>query len=288
MNPTITRILVSALASFATALPLALAQTQELHPAPLLLDMVHHNPGEARYETKYEDPAVIRAMGNNGKVYFLFDSPMLAVDRESIDPDIFPKGSPGRVWVDAKAAQIDAQHAACAATGVKIYAMSDLVLFPKTLVEKHQLAKTFGDPRHPETQKYLRLLIGQMFQRFPKLDGLVVRIGQWEEIVRLAGEIRFREAATTESVVTSARYGLCLYRIYRAAFHLASEGTLGDKTRIRTLLSDYDRAWEDYRNLAKEHPECATLYREQGSPWGPKPGIDEFIQGYRKAVGTFQ
>ena len=34
-----------------------------------------------------------------GKVFVLFDSPMFAINGESVDPDILPKGSPGREWV---------------------------------------------------------------------------------------------------------------------------------------------------------------------------------------------
>jgi hypothetical protein len=140
--------------------------------------MVHHNPGEPPYETKYESPGVIRAMGFGGKVYHLFDSPMLAVNWEAVDPDIFPKDSAARAWVDAKAARIDAQHAACATAGVGIYAMSDLVLFPRRLVEKYNLGREMGNPLNPSTAHFLRLLVAQMFDRFPLLDGLVVRIGE--------------------------------------------------------------------------------------------------------------
>ena len=38
-------------------------------PVKYRLDMVHHIPGAARYETKYEDPAVIAEMGYNGTIY---------------------------------------------------------------------------------------------------------------------------------------------------------------------------------------------------------------------------
>ncbi len=170
-----------ALALYVALLPMTLTAAGAdiaARSTPLILDMVHHNPGEQRYESRYEDPRVIKEMGYNGKVYFLFDSPTLAINWESVDPDIFPKGSPGRVWVDAKATQIDAEQAACKAAGIKVYAMSDLVLFPKTLVAKYGMEKTFGDPRDPQTNKFLRAMIAQMFERFTNFDGLVVRIGE--------------------------------------------------------------------------------------------------------------
>ena len=332
----------------------------QVRAAPtLLLDMVHHNPGESRYETPYEDPQVIRAMGDNGKVFFLFGSPLLAVNWESADPEIFPQGSPGRTWIDAKAMQLDARHAACKSAGLKVYAMSDLILLPKRLVEKFHLAETFGDPRQPETQKYLRLLIVQMFDRFPQLDGLVVRIGETylhdaphhvgaiknktsanetiippmqllrEEVcVRRGKEVIFRtwlsfdtkletyevvsaavephanlvisikhcegdfhRANLFSKVLGAGRHrqiievqcareseGKGAYRIYRANVQLAHANSAGDQQRIAAWLADYDQAWVAFRRLPQEHPSCATLYQEKGTPWGPKPGVDELIR----------
>lgn len=157
----------------------SLSFTAATEPAkPLVLDMVHHNPGEPLTSSRYEDPQVIKEMGYNGKVYFLFDSPTIGIDWETVDPSIFPKGSPGRDWVNKKAARIDAQHAACKAAGIKIYAMSDMILFPKPLIEKYGMEKTFGDPSDPQTQKFLREMVRQVFERFPNFDGLVVRIGE--------------------------------------------------------------------------------------------------------------
>jgi len=153
-----------------------LAQNQK--SKPLVLDMVHHNPGETPYKSKYNDPAVIKEMGYNGKVYFLFESPALAINWESVDPDILPKGSEEREWVDAKAAQIKVMHAKSKAEGIAIYAMSDLVLFPKRLIEKYKIEDTFGDPNNPLTEKFIRAQINEMFDQFPDLEGLVVRIGE--------------------------------------------------------------------------------------------------------------
>ncbi|MGD9418386.1 MAG: hypothetical protein Q7R22_005535 [Verrucomicrobiota bacterium JB025] len=146
--------------------------------APLILDMVHHNPGEAPYDSAYVDPAVIKEMGYNGKVYFFFESPSLAINWESVDPSILPVGSDERSWVDAKAAEIRTMHAACRAEGLTIFAQSDLMLFPKRLIQRYGMEKTFGDPKHPLTQKMLRAQIDEIFEQFPLLDGLVVRIGE--------------------------------------------------------------------------------------------------------------
>lgn len=153
-------------------------KAQVKNNAPLILDMVHHNPGEIPYKTVYNDPAVIKEMGYNGKVYFLFESPALAINWESVDVDILPKGSEERKWVDDKALQIKKMHAASKAQGMAIYAMSDLVLFPKRLIKKYKIESTFGNPNNVQTEKFIRAQINEMFDQFSDLDGLVVRIGE--------------------------------------------------------------------------------------------------------------
>ncbi|MEO9474009.1 MAG: hypothetical protein ABJG41_00680 [Cyclobacteriaceae bacterium] len=154
------------------------AKTQDTNNSPLVLDMVHHNPGEEPYTTSFNKPEFSKKIGYNGKVYFLFESPALAINWESLSSDILPKGSEDREWVDAKAAQIRQMHIACREQNMDIYAMSDLVLFPKCLIEKYNIAETFGNPQDSLTQRLLRIQIAEIFDQFPDLNGLVVRIGE--------------------------------------------------------------------------------------------------------------
>ncbi|MEO0054961.1 MAG: hypothetical protein RLZZ50_908 [Verrucomicrobiota bacterium] len=178
----------------ACALPAISIAAEPAPPRPLILDMVHHNPGEARYETKFETPALLAEMGFNGRVLQLFDSPTLAIDWSHYDPDIFPAGSPGRAWVDEKAAFIDRELAANRGAGIATYAMGDLVLLPKALVKKHNADDTFGDPRHPQTREFVRAMIDGVFKRFPDFDGIIVRIGETylHDAPYHAGKIRNR------------------------------------------------------------------------------------------------
>jgi len=142
------------------------------------MDMVHNNPGDAMYVSKFNDPKVIKKMGFNSKSYFLFDSPMLAINWDGLDPTILPKGSADRIWVDKKAHRLDSMYTACKKNGIDVYAMSDLVLFPKRLIEKYGIEKTFGNPLDTLTERLLRYQLHQMFVQFPQMDGIVVRIGE--------------------------------------------------------------------------------------------------------------
>ena len=144
----------------------------------LILDMVHHNPGEPHYKTAFNDPSYLKEAGYNGKVYYLFESPTLAITWNTLCKDVFPQGSPEREWLEDKVATIKKQQAACHAAGVSAYAMADLICFPKRMVEKEDIEKIFDDPTNPKTQELLRVQIDEMFAQFPNFDGLVVRIGE--------------------------------------------------------------------------------------------------------------
>ena len=143
-----------------------------------IVDMVHNNPGEKPYQTKFNDPAVLKTLGYDSKTFFIFLSPQLAVNWDAVDPDIMPMGSEDRKWVDAKAAEIHQLYGQMKKQGMKVYCMSDLILFPKRLIAKYGMEQTFNDPQNPQTEKYLRILIDEMFRQFPELDGIFVRIGE--------------------------------------------------------------------------------------------------------------
>lgn len=224
---------------------LAMPVLAEAQNASLILDMVHHNPGEPLYDSAYEDPSVIKTMGYNGKVYFLFDSPTLAINWESVDPDILPEGSKERQWVDAKAARIHAQQKSCKDAGILPFAQADLILFPKRLIEKYGIQKTFGDINQPLTQKLLRAQVAEIFEQFPLTEGLVVRIGETylHDAPYHKGHIRGK-GNTGETVIPLAntlREEICVKRNKMLIF--------------RTWLAfDKDRRYKRVSDGVKPHP----------------------------------
>jgi hypothetical protein len=145
---------------------------------PYNMDMVHHNPGEVRFVTNYDKPEVIKEVGAKGKVFYLFDSGVLGVNWESFDPAALPVGSADRTWIDAKAAETTQRYNAAKAAGLEVYCMSDLLLFPKKLLEKYGMTTRFKDINDTLTQRLLREELRMMFRDFPQLDGIVVRIGE--------------------------------------------------------------------------------------------------------------
>lgn len=148
---------------------------------PDVFDMVHHNPGEPTYQSQFNSAAFTKNMGFNGKVFGLFESAQLAVNWDEFNTAekvIFPIGSADRAWVDAKRTEITDKYNEAKAEGLQVFAMSDLVLFPKRLVSLHGLSGTMGDVNNPNTELWLRRMMDLMFKQFPQLDGIMVRIGE--------------------------------------------------------------------------------------------------------------
>lgn len=167
----------------------SIAITGEIPPSPppppttfpVVFDMVHHNPGEPLYQSQFNNPAFAKDVGFNGKVFFLFESAQLAVNWDEFNtPDkvILPVGSADRTWVNAKRTEITAKYDAAKAEGLQVFAMSDLVLFPKRLVSLYGMSGTMGDVNNANTELWLRRTMKLMFAQFPQLDGIMVRIGE--------------------------------------------------------------------------------------------------------------
>jgi len=144
--------------------------------------MVHHNPGEQPTESKFLQPAFLKENGYDAKVFFLFDAAQFGIDWQSFDKDVFPDTSAGAKWVKTKSAEIKAKYNEAKANGLKVYCMLDMLVLPKALVSKYenQVLNNKGkiDISKPFTQKCFRYLMNQMFDVFPKLDGLVICTGE--------------------------------------------------------------------------------------------------------------
>ena len=144
---------------------------------PIFLDMVHNNPGEEPFVTRYNDPTVLRDLGCTGKVFELFEAAQFGVDWSATDPEVFPVGSKERAWVDAKAEELTRFYDATKAAGLQVFCHTDMVILPKRLVQLRGL-KHPGDLSDPATVQAVRDLLAGIFARFPQVDGLVIRIGE--------------------------------------------------------------------------------------------------------------
>jgi hypothetical protein len=161
-------------------------------PLPYILDMVHNNPGEAPYDTKYNDPVYMKSQGFNGMVTHWFVN--CAITYDNFEKDIVPQNTKERNWILNKATEIDKKLAECKKAGMAVYPFTDFIVFPQSVWEKYaaeltgtgKVAGTGGmDARSKKpnmqskrTQDLLRAQIAGIFDRFPQLDGLTLRFGE--------------------------------------------------------------------------------------------------------------
>jgi hypothetical protein len=148
----------------------------------LILDMVHHNPGEPLFHSAFTNPEKLAKYGYSGKVLNDFKFAHCAITYSSLNKQIFPVGGEGRRWVDSTALYIEKEIDAAHAAGIELLCFTDIMVIPRKMLEiyKDSLCNAEGkiDFHRPFTQKVHRIMVDEIFRRFPKLDGLVIRTGE--------------------------------------------------------------------------------------------------------------
>ncbi len=156
------------------------------------LNMVHHNPGEPPFVTKYNGPSYLKDQGFNGQVPRIFLP--CAITYDSFDPELMPKGSKVSAEAEAYAQKLDLEIRHAKEVGMPIYPFTDLLVVPKSLQEKYgkEMApegkvtdknvlggtKLQASILQKRTEEVLRAQIFEIFKRFPDLDGLTTRYGE--------------------------------------------------------------------------------------------------------------
>jgi hypothetical protein len=147
-----------------------------------VMDMVHHNPGEALTSSKFTNPEFVKRSGFNIQVLNDFIFPTAAVTFNAFDETIFPVGSRERHWSDSILSVICANIKAAHAAGIKAYYFTDIVVLPKKLVDKYKSQVCDANGKisfeKPLTIDLHKQMFAELFRKFPDLDGLVIRTGE--------------------------------------------------------------------------------------------------------------
>lgn len=145
-----------------------------------MLDMVHISPGESAPKTAFLDPSTLARLGYNGQVVLSLIEGV--ANFGALSPSLIPAGSVEHIWSAGIAHHIDSQIIAAHAAGLRCFAWMQLVVFPIAVVRayKAEICDEQGriDIALPTTKKLLRIQIEEIFQRFPRLDGLLIRTGE--------------------------------------------------------------------------------------------------------------
>jgi hypothetical protein len=157
------------------------------------MDGVHDNPGEKPFETKYNNPAYLKSEGFTAMTPHWNINCLITYD--NYEKGIIPTNSDARKWIETKAADIDKKLAECKKAGIEVYPFTDFIVFPSAIWEKcsdsikrnsNGVGSVMGgkgeamvpDIQRKTTQDLLRAQIAGIFDRFPQLDGLVLRFGE--------------------------------------------------------------------------------------------------------------
>lgn len=175
---------------------LTVGHAQTVKPRlPFLADMVHNNPGEAPFsDSWFYSPENLKSWGYTAQIPRMFINCAITYDKSF--PGTFKKGSKERKWVDSIAFRYDQAISDAKKNHIELLPFTDFLVLPEAIVKKYgsQIVSKLGlaDGEHssltqgkiqpdlslPMTQKLLRTMIGELFARFPDLDGLTVRTGE--------------------------------------------------------------------------------------------------------------
>ncbi len=146
---------------------------------PILLNMVHHNPGEPNFETQYTEPAFLKEKGYTGQVPKIEIQCALTYDRWQ--DNLIPIKSKERLWIDRHAAQIEVLVHNAENAGIQMYPFTDVLVVPETIMDKYgDEMKVNGrlSIQRERTQEILKAQIDEIFWRFPEVAGLTIRFGE--------------------------------------------------------------------------------------------------------------
>lgn len=121
-------------------------------------------------------------------------------------------------------------------------------------------------------------------------------VDMWKRMVDLAQHIYTKDQALNEFLRTSTEYGRIKYEIFENGWIVMLLGHIGDETgeydreRIRKAIARYDELWEEWKELEKNSPSCATIYEPNGFAirghldiyGNPETGIGASVDKYRK------
>jgi hypothetical protein len=272
-------------------------------PARFVMDMVQDNPGESQQPSAFRDPHRLADWGYNGQVIEAGADSCETFD--AIVPDILPKDSEARIWIEQRAQGLELKAQQAHAAGIKAYAWIQFVVLPKALVArcKNDICDERGriDLERPMTQKILRAQIAELFARCPSLDGLVVRTG---EIYLQDSPFHAASANANESKTQSSTA-----IIHGPQSHVALLKLLRDEVCVKRGKMVFYRTWDFGNNFhvnpeyylkvtdaIEPHPDLIFSIKHQAgdflrmTPFNPTLGIGKHrqiveVQCQREAYG---
>jgi len=141
--------------------------------APIFLDMVHHNPGEPPFETRFTNPKELSALGYTGQVLKHLNACIPLGFGEATE---FPGTPEEEAWLAGASAMRDAEIADAKQAGIDIFYHVDLFVLPKRIIQQHRDAICDEEGRiditRSATLELHRKPIAGLFERYPDVAGM--------------------------------------------------------------------------------------------------------------------
>lgn len=168
-------------------------EKEETKGLSYIMDMVHNNPGEGKMTSLYSNPDFLKSRDYKSMVPHWYVN--CAITYDNYENEIVPSGTPERDWIEDQANYIDKQLERSDAAGIAVYAFTDVFVAPKAIWDKygeelgqqetefHGYGGADENIRKPSIQNkrvqdLMRAQIAGIFDRFPSMDGLVIRFGE--------------------------------------------------------------------------------------------------------------
>ena len=141
-----------------------------------IMDMVHDNPGEARFITGFRDPGTLVDFGFNTQV---FRQNNTAVSFGKLGGDFFDES--GKKWLQNMQRISREEIFGAHGKGLMTMCHIDLFVLPALLVERYKQEMCDENGRisifKEKTKEIHRVMFDEMFASYP-IDGLIIRVGE--------------------------------------------------------------------------------------------------------------
>ena len=150
-------------------------------------DMIHNNPGLAKYDSFYCDPQFLKERGYDSKTFDIFECAQFGLLWDRYDElrgdgkKVFPSGSAGRAWAEEKKKELTGFYNAAVGAGLKVTFMMDIIVLPEMIAElEPDILDKAGkmDICSSTMKKVLDCMFDEMFSEFPQISGIDIRYGE--------------------------------------------------------------------------------------------------------------
>ncbi|MDA3820998.1 MAG: hypothetical protein PF450_00080 [Bacteroidales bacterium] len=143
-----------------------------------LFDMVHHNPSEPPFVTKYNDSAFLKQLGYNGQVYKNIN---LTATYNRSCPGLIDRERQVSKWIDQVRHDFDSKINHREDANFKFYSHIDPFIIPSIISDAYK-SEMFDEEGisiyRDRTQEIMKDMLEEIFTRYPGLEGLIIRTGE--------------------------------------------------------------------------------------------------------------